>query len=193
MKVLALDISTKTGWAFFENTQLVNFGTIFLDEKVGNFGEYPFNYVKYTRFIAIKIKNLIEEIKPTTIVIEETNRGKQRFTQKMLEWIHLSVLQELIDSGIIVRYVSSSAWRKVVGMNLTSQDKKNNKLVNEAKRKGKSKKSLGLKGKITKKHLAIRLVDQLFQLNLKMKSNDAADAILLGLAYLKGAEISQGK
>ncbi len=33
MKVLALDVSTKTGWAFFQDAQLVAFGSLKSDDK----------------------------------------------------------------------------------------------------------------------------------------------------------------
>jgi chromosome segregation ATPase len=47
-------------------------------------------------------------------------------------------------------------------------------------------------GKITRKHLAVRKVNELFGLNFNLDKNDIADSILLGMAYLKGAPICDG-
>ena len=46
--------------------------------------------------------------------------------------------------------------------------------------------------KVTLKHVAVRKANQFFQLELKQKDNDIADAILLGVAFLQGAQVSDG-
>ncbi len=126
-------------------------------------------------------------------MIEETNKGRARYTQKMLEWLHLHLLLSLENCGSGVYYVSSSIWRRSLDLALSKEDKKNNSAVNQAKRVGKSKKELGLVGKINKKHLAIRYVNEHLKLNLRMKDNDIADAVCLGLAFLNNAQICDGK
>jgi len=73
-----------------------------------------------------------------------------------------------------VKYVDPSHWRKIVGLKLTDEDKKHNKMV-----------SKGLvKGRITPKHLSVRIANSLFALELILKNNDVADSILLGHSYL---------
>ncbi len=142
--------------------------------------------------MAMTIMDLIVKLNPDEIVIEETNKGKNRYTQKILEFTHKAVLIELSGCSFKLSYISTSIWRNKLGQKASKEDIKNNKLVNKANREGKSKKSLGLTGKITPKHRAIRHVNETFNLNLKMKDNDKADAICLGEAYLAGAEICDG-
>ncbi|MDE2425744.1 MAG: hypothetical protein KGO96_07540 [Elusimicrobia bacterium] len=110
-----------------------------------------------------------------------------------MSFLHIKIYEVLIKLKIDFYLVSSSDWRKTLELRLSKDDKKNNKKVNEAKRSNKSKKELGLKGKITWKHLSVRMVNELFGLNLRQKENDQSDAILLGLAYIKGAKICEGK
>jgi hypothetical protein len=55
------------------------------------------------------------------------------------------------------------------------------------------KKALGLKGRVTKKHVAVIEANRRFGLDFKQKDNDIAEAILLGVAYLSGAPICDGK
>ena len=47
-------------------------------------------------------------------------------------------------------------------------------------------------GKKGRKHVAIRRVAELFGIELLRKEEDAADALLLGLAYIKGAPRCDG-
>ena len=62
----------------------------------------------------------------------------------------------------------------------------------KAKKTGVNKKDLGIKGKVTKKHLAVRRANDLFNLTLIQKDNDVADSLLLGTAYFLGAEVCDG-
>jgi Holliday junction resolvasome RuvABC endonuclease subunit len=81
---------------------------------------------------------------------------------------------------------------------MTKADKSANTKLSQAKSNAKhtgkklDKVSLGIKGKITKKHLAIRWVNETYNLNLAMKDNDAADAIALASSYLLNAPICDG-
>jgi hypothetical protein len=70
--------------------------------------------------------------------------------------------------------MDTSEWRKIVGLWMSKEDKKNNRQVSIGKKRG----------KITKKHLSVRMVNEKFNKSLKLKDNDEADAILLGLAYV---------
>lgn len=192
MKTLGLDLSTKTGWSFWEDSNLVSYGLLHLDKPVCSYGTYPYSYLDGCLDVAIMISQKISELNPDQIVIEETNLSKfSRYSQKILEFIHgmLLLKLKLVYPHIKVYYVSSSVWRKAIDMKLSKEDKKNNQAVNKAKRDGKSKKKLGLTGKITKKHLAVMWVNDKFNLNFKMKDNDIADCICLAYAFLNGAEV----
>ena len=41
--------------------------------------------------------------------------------------------------------------------------------------------------------MAVRIANQLFGLDLELKDNDTADALLIGMAFLKGAKPCDGR
>lgn len=217
MKILALDISTKTGWATFETEpiawagngwdvakghKLTNCGLIKLPQKIHEYGQYPWSYLNAASAMAQLLLQLANQVKPDAIIIEETNKAKARYTQKALEWIHCCLLDRLLDNlsrSVPVYYISSSEWRKTLGLVMSKEDKKNNKALKTAKKlaeatgKKLNKAELGIKGSVTKKHVAIRYVNANFGLDMKVKDNDICDAICLGVAYLRDAKICDGK
>lgn len=206
MKILSLDISSKTGWTLLEGEQapaalpkILERGRITVQdlgfESVINAGQYPWSFIRVATAMAVAIMGLVLQFSPDRIVIEDTSESKNRFAQKLLEWIHFAVLKELIANRVAVDsviYVQVGSWRSTLDLRMTKEDKKNNANVSLAKRTGASKASLGLKGKVTKKHLALRFVETNFGLKLKVKDNDIADAICLGTAFLRGARPSEG-
>jgi len=207
MRVLALDLSTSTGWALLEGTlnepmsaQLVEYGVIKTAATIPEHGPYPWGYLHFSYAIGEMIRQLVVSKQYDYIVIEETNLGKQRYSQKALEFIHLSVLQALWRTGRrnIVHYVSSSEWRKTLNLALTAEDKRLNRKLSQAKSRAKAsnkkldKKALGIRGKFTKKHMALRFVNSVFSLGLKVKDDDIADAICLGMSVFAGASICDG-
>jgi len=186
-RILALDISTQTGWAIIdEEEKLVDHGTIvqkvwgknapYNTEEEG----YPFNYVDAAKRMMLNIFDVYHKFIPDVVVIEETNKGKNRFAQKMLEFIHCLVVDVCRDEEIRVIYLDTSKWRQTMGLYMSKEDKQNNADIRKAKKEGKK-----ARGKITKKHLSVRMVNKLYNLNMKMKDNDVCDAILVGLAYLR--------
>lgn len=183
MIVLALDLSTSTGFAVFKNGKLFTYGSFKIEVEDFNVNDYPERSPKYPKNILDAsnevgervIANMVETFKPNVIVIENTVKGMNRHTQRILEWIHKAVLDKMGEDNLKkVEYFDPSAWRQVVNLRLTDADKKHNALV---------KKKLA-KGKITRKHLSVRLVNELFKLELKLKDDDVADAIALGYAYV---------
>ena len=197
MKILSLDISSQTGFAFFEGSKHIESGTLKMDESEISSVKalpYPLSYIKRSERIASLLVEKVIAYSPEVVVIEETNKGKARYTQKLLEFIHLQFLQRLTNEfqGVKIVYLNTSQWRKTLNIKATKEDKKNNSLVNQAKKNKKSKKDLGVKGKITTKHLAIRFVNDALGLDLKMKDNNTADAIALNLAYQMGASAVSG-
>lgn len=211
MRILALDISTKTGWALLEGEQgsvprVVKSGRVVLDGKVRGYAalSYPWDYLKAIEVMAHEIIGEVVEHDPDIVVIEETNGSRSRYTQKILEWLHMGVLRNLDDltpAGAPrfkkygqVNYVNTSDWRKAVGATLTKEDKKLNVQVRKLKKAGDKAalKTLGVRGKFGKKHAALRYVNNTFGLDLRMRDNDIADAICLGTAWFLGAPICDG-
>lgn len=227
MLVLALDLSTHSGWAILEGPapistkllgegevpKLLGYGTVDLPKEIKEFGEHPWNYYKAAQCMAETLLNHPElcqaspqDTQELHIVIEQTNRGRQRMVQKMLEFIHfcvLDILNDYIQEGrnITVTYLDSDGavgWRTHLGLKLSNEQKKRNAKLAKAKREAAekgvklNKKALGIPGKITKKTLSVNRVNEVFGFEMKAKDNNTCDALLLGLAFLRGCQPSDG-
>jgi len=182
VKVLALDLSTHTGWAVFESGNLTAKGL--LEVPVLNFNvnkkpekapDYPFNLLDASNQMAGLVLNLWKAHAPDVVVIENTVMGRNRNTQRLLEFIHKSVLEILRFHKVKPLYMDPSEWRALIRLRMTKEDLKNNKLVSAGKSRG----------KITRKHLSVRYVNENFGLAFGLKDNDIADAICLGAAALQ--------
>jgi len=213
VRVLSLDLSTSTGWAILDYEKqgldpkpvLVSYGIIKLDKIIHGYGDYPWSYIKAARAVADQIVMLVVEKASEKlfdlIVIEETNLNtRSRYAQKILEFIHCSVLRALECGPPKIVYVSSSEWRHNLGLTLSKADKKNNQQVSKAKAMAKAagisiyeaKAKVGVKGRVTKKHVAINFVNDFYGLALKTKDDDIADAICLALSAINGANLCNG-
>lgn len=194
MRLLGLDLSSKCGWALLDGDSL-EYGLIRapmgLDEYLKCHG-YPHGFIKAVGDQAEEVLRLVLDKKPSIVVIEETNLGKQRYTQKYLEWLHKSLLDKLLLTDVKVVYVSSSQWRSALSLVMSRQDRKNNQKLSKARKLGVDKKVFGVRGKITKKHLAVRYVNEKYKLGFKVKDNDVADAICLCDAFLSGVIVCDG-
>lgn len=208
-RVLALDISTHAGYALLEDDgegtepRLIQSGNVVAQKTVTEMLDivgYPWAYLVVARQMATDFLSLAKDTKPDVIVVEETNLGKNRYSQKTLEFLHcytLDLLYRYVDEFKVV-YISSAFWRQNLGVTLSKEDKKNNTKLAKAKRNARQfgrkpdLKKLGIRGKTNKKHVAIRHVNAKFNLQLKVKDNDIADAICLGEAYLNGAPLCDG-
>ncbi len=181
-RVLALDLSTKVGWALFVDGVYEASGAL-PQVKIPDFNVnadpnlsplYPWNLMDGADRVGQSIDELfVAKGTPATVVIEQTVRGKNRHTQRCLEWIHGAVLRA-VRGRTTLCYLDPSEWRRIVDMRLSNEQKKNNKDVSAGKKRG----------RIGKKHLSVAMVNEKFGLNLKLKDNDQADACLLGLAYV---------
>lgn len=201
MRVLALDVSTKTGWALFSDGQLAESGEL-APIKVANFNvqdretnrrpEYPYNLIDASAKVAEAVEKELFLIHwpLDVVVVENTNKGKNRHTQRILEFIHHDLLTMMRRVKQPMVYMDTSEWRQLVGLEASKEDKKQNAKLSKAKRAAAAtgtkldKKALGIKGKITVKHRAVRMVNEKYGMKLKQKQNDQADAILMGLAYV---------
>jgi Holliday junction resolvasome RuvABC endonuclease subunit len=202
MKLLALDFSTCTGWVVLEGERgkvprIIASGRIEKDESFVN-PIYPWRPLQIAMQIAKKANELLQEHHPEVVVIEETNKGKNRYSQKQLEWIHFAFLSSFAhfpNPPKNIFYINTSDWRKILGTGLTKEDKKLNAKVRKLWKAGDRKgiKNLGVRGKVNKKHTAIRYVNSTYGLDLKMKDNDIADAICIGTSYFLGVAVCDGK
>ena len=181
MKILSLDVSTKTGWALLHDGQLIKYGLIKPPkESLIDGDDFSSNRIsKIISFIEIltdEIKEIILTTNPDKIVIEQTNAGvlSSRLIQKLLEWIHYRILIMIVSTTKTYPfYISTSRWRSIIEVKLTKDQKIHNKKVKLKQEKN----------KVTVKHLAINKINELFNLDFKIKDNDKADAILIGLAF----------
>lgn len=197
MKLLCLDISSKTGWALFERKdaqfRLVKYGLIQITTPTYSKLSYPHSFLASSFEYLEAVLKLIRETDCDLIVCEETNKSRNRYSQKLLEFLHFSTLSAALVLHREIKYISTSEWRSTLNLRLTKDDKTNNKMVSKAKKESLSKKDLGVVGKITPKHLSVRYCNAEFNLQFKQKDNDIADAICLGAAYFKGVSFCNGE
>ena len=148
MKVIGLDLSSSTGLCVFKNGKLDQHITI--KEKLEgsyNSKEYPFNYLDQADNMAKKVIACIVVERPDYVVIEETNKAKNRYSQKQLEFIHAHVARRLRlyneqmeaqgNSPTKIHYIDSAAWRKILNISLNTNQRslnKEHKADREAKR-----------------------------------------------------------
>lgn len=199
----ALDLSTKPGWAVFHmkdgKVDHFKFDTIFPDKNVSDFGEYPFNFVRWADYISGKVILLLSlsfSMHPDLeVIIEETNAGKNPYSQKILEFIHYGVIKGCREHKIPIKYIRTGVWRKIVGANMNAEEKNLNARIRRIK-KSTGKKLAKIEGKVvgkrTRKHAALRCFKEHFGYDLPLKMEDACEAVLIGLAYTQGASICDG-
>lgn len=137
-RILSLDISTKTGWSFVlsdpDGCVVSKYGQT---EPVPEpKGEYPKNYLDWSRTCFTFIENLIGNYVPDVIVIEQTSKGsKASKTQKLLEWIHYLLANYLVANNVKNVYLQTGEWRSLVGSKMTKDEKTRNKYVKDFKAK----------------------------------------------------------
>lgn len=193
-RVLSLDMSTKTGWAFIlsgpDSVELVESGQF--SKTVEPEGQYPGNYVDWAITCYTQIALLIQRFLPTVLVIEETAGGsKNAMSQKILEFIHFTVANHIKATGIKTRYYMTEQWRRLTGCQLTKEESKRNKEVSKQKKEKGVRLARDLNGKIMgkvgRKHVNVRRANEVFGQYLKVplqkKDEDRADALMLAYAY----------
>lgn len=181
MRALGLDLSTKPGLAAVDFPDDSGPGRI-LELETGELErrpDYPYGYVAMAEAVADLVDDWVQRHRPDLIVIEETNMGRARFTQKQLEFIHFAVLKRLEGQNIL--YLDTSAWRAALGLRLSKEERAQNRAVKQAKAVGEKPQ---VRGKITVKHLAVSWANATFGLALKQKDNDKADALALVVAAM---------
>lgn len=198
MKLLGIDLSSKTGWAVADwsndQIQLLAYGAI--PKSYEPELPFPDNYISWALTIAGQIIEKIEEFRPDVLVIEHTAKGSKNFlSQKLLEWANLYLAQYIVKNKLKYHYFMTGEWRSIAGCSMTKAEKKNNEKVKKQHNSGikVAKNELGKRiGKIGKKHVNVRRANELFGLGLIRKDEDVADAILLTYAYFKQFSLKKG-
>ena len=199
-------MSTKTGWAHLDITkdkcELVECGVL-NQIPIPKGIEYPSNYLAWSELCFLAILEIVEKVQPEFIVIEETAKGsRDSFIQKILEWIHYRMAQQLSAemAGSCIkgyRYFLTEEWRRIAGCQQSKEEKRNNAKRSRLKKKLEKgatviKDAEGKRlGKIGKKHVNVRRCNEVFGTNFILKQEDQADAALLGYAYY--LEFKNGK
>lgn len=138
-KTLALDVSSKTGYALFEDDKLVEYGLIKLPNKIVSYGFYPAGFLAAAIFQIDQLMVLIRRVRADRILIEETNPGGRaaRYDQKYLEYLHALLMDRVLPEQLgTVHYISSSDWRNALGLKLDKAQRKNNQKASAAGVKG---------------------------------------------------------
>ncbi len=190
--LLSLDLSTTcTGWSVFDidNHKLITYGTLKPSTKGLSKMVYPKQQLTKMIDLSFKIRNLIENYKPTHIVIEEIAGSKQRIGQKVLDglhWIVLMHIQEYIDIITYYDVTGHDGWRTNLNLKLTESDKLANK---EAKKMNKDLAPESRLPVYDAKDLACRYANETFNLTLDPQVNqydaDVGDSVSMGSAYIK--------
>lgn len=191
--LLSLDLSTTcTGWSVFdiEEKKLITYGILKPSTKGISKLVYPKQQLTKMIDLSFKIRSLIENYKPSLIVIEEIAGSKQRLGQKTLDglhWILLIHIQEFIDVVHYYDVTGSDGWRTHLGLKLSDSDKLANK---EAKKLNpKLGKDVTLLPIYDAKDLACRYANAKYGLALDPQLNqfdaDVGDSVCLGDAFLQ--------
>lgn len=155
MKILSLDASTKaSGYAFFDNEKLKKYGCITAAST---------DLIKRINKIVIELKEILTEEKVDIIIMEEVRpeQGKVLQTYRALMWLQAAINFLIHDffPNIKIEYIYPSSWRKICGIPQGSGIKRN---ILKAK--------------------DIEFVNKIF--NINTTSDDIADAIAIGYAYI---------
>ena len=181
-----MDVSSHTGYSILEDENLISYGK--LEIPCGEDDSWPLGIHAWAKRTAKTVFELIEKTECDFIVIERSNSSSWRNSQNYLDFSHCFLIDICLEKGYFskVRYIDSTKWRKICEIKLTKEQSKHNKLARQANKAGTTYKVNGKrKGITSKKHLAVNMVNEKYGLKLKVKQNDEAESILLGLAYVK--------
>jgi len=201
-RYISLDISTNTGYAIFDNDKLLDYGVF--TRKVKNYKAdvksykdfpecYPDNFLETIDTITAECMRIIQNNQIDLVIIEHPELGKQRLSQRLLEWTHLTLVRALKNENTPFKYILVSDWRSLVKCYLKywPEHQTWNKEVRKAKAKAtptkKGNKIPKIDGKrvsaTNQKKLSILIANQHYLINVK--DNNIADAINIGRAYIE--------
>ena len=178
MIIVGLDIATNTGIAVIDNGKLTYYSLV--PSPVFHFDHSTaedYRFIETANRIADAISLTLKPLEFDFIFIEQTNKGRNRTTQKQLEFIHFAVLSKLkeMSTDTVVKYIDTSAWRRILTIKLNKTQNDHNKKVKRGE----------IRGKITPKHLSVYWANSTYNLALKLKDDDIADAIAIASAGYK--------
>lgn len=189
-KILGLDLSSSTGYAIVTDKGLGAYGNISSSPKNPNHSD-DLSYFYRSMEIGKAVARVILKESPDEIFIEQINLGRNRMSQKFLDFVHFAVLLQMpSDYHNKVRYVDTSMWRTDLEVKLTKEQRLHNTEVAKKRRsaKGKGQRFSPGKGngKIGWKHLSTDWANKKYSLELKVSAeNDIADAIAVATFGLK--------
>jgi hypothetical protein len=217
--LLAIDLSSKPGFARYVDGKLVDYGTLFPKREYKDCGVYPLNFLAMTEEVVSDVICLLprfdlDDLRTITVVLEETCGG-HGYAIKKLEFLHCHLNFRLREMGIVPALVRDGAWKDLVGARQNVEEKKLNGRISRQKKKKKetflkenpdAEKAPGFRAKLDldgsgkakvvrrldSKDYSIRAVYEHFGIRLKHEENDASDAILLGYSFLHGVPIADG-
>lgn len=152
MRILALDLSSKTGWALLEDQTVLCFGSVTAPKPAAKLRS-PYDIVNQALRMGALVRALVNDHKPECIVTEQTNQAKKqnrREDQKLLEFIHFAVIQAVMPMRMV--YLDSRLWRKAVGITLTAEDSARNKAIKKKRAELKAALKAELEREITERH-----------------------------------------
>lgn len=180
-KILALDVATKTGYAYFHNNELITHGVIELKSKD--------DHRKRFKDLRKEVKSIIGDLKPNIVILEGVYRDLNVQTTALLNQYRGVVIEAL---PLAIKYHSvktTQARAEVIPKNYKPKYKLQNLI--DVKNNNLNK---GLKKK-EKKIMAFNWVIE--QYNLKdfsfEKDNDITDAIILANWFLNSYNKKHGK
>lgn len=203
MSVFALDLSTNSGYAIFDDGKLFDYGVFSVETEdyvadVKSFADlpdsFPNNLMSTARKVSEKVGILYDSYADKRddihVIIENVELGRQRISQQLLNYIHYDVIKELAKRDVKPRYVLVSDWRKVVKCYVKEWPEyiKYNRKVYSAKRVAKPNKAgarvAKIDGKIVsrvdQKKLSVIIANKTH--NIDISNHNIADAINIGYA-----------
>jgi len=110
IKILSFDQSTKiTGYSLYDNSNLINYGTIQSDSKEEN----PIERMKQ---MYENIKQCLIKCNPHFVVFENVHFQKNYGTFQQLSQLQGLIMALLFERNIGFQYVESTAWRAFCGV-----------------------------------------------------------------------------
>lgn len=190
--LLSLDMSTTcTGWSVLglESKKLIAYGTLKPSTKGGVAKmAYPIQQLTKMIDLANQILAIIQQSRPSAIVIEEIAGSKNRLGQKTLDGLHYIVAWVIQDYLGLVRYydvTGAGGWRTHLQLKLDDADKAANKEAKILNKKLPAAQRIPIIGP---KHLAVRYVNKHHGLSLNFDTSetdgDIADSVGMGSAFL---------
>lgn len=202
IKWLALDPSSRTGYAIFENHKILEYGLI--EKEIKNFKfdvsnytqlapDYPMNFIEATSCMAKEIMNIIKKHDVEYVVLEHSESSMHRFSQKYLEWLHQALCLSFYKNKIKFQYLLNSDWRKATKCYLKDWPEydKHNKEVRKLK---KSAIPTASGSKVAKKdgkivtiidHKKLSMLVASKYIGKTIDNDNTSDAILCGLAAIR--------